>query len=250
METVVFKFKNFKFFAVILFLFLLGCSATHTAFNKRNLDVQTKMSATIFLDPVASDKKTVFLQVKNTTGQSSFDLQDKIKYSIIAKGYKIVEDPKLAHYVLQANVLQVGKSDLRAADYALNGGFGGAVSGALIGGGVGALASNDGKGMLAGALIGGAVSTIADALVKDIVYTAITDVQISEKVFGSSVEEKTKSKLKQGTSGSSKLKSIKTVNWKKYQTRIVSTANKANLKFEEAAKPLREGLARTIAGIF
>jgi len=36
---------------------LLGCGATHTAINKRKLDVQTKMSSTVFLDPMTSDKK-------------------------------------------------------------------------------------------------------------------------------------------------------------------------------------------------
>ncbi len=50
-------------------LMLSGCSATHTAISKRNLQVQTKMSDTIFLDPVADDKRTVFVQVRNTSDQ-------------------------------------------------------------------------------------------------------------------------------------------------------------------------------------
>ncbi|MCC5698300.1 complement resistance protein TraT, partial [Klebsiella pneumoniae] len=50
-------------------LMLSGCSATHTAISKRNLQVQTKMSDTIFLDPVADDKRTVFIQVRNTSDQ-------------------------------------------------------------------------------------------------------------------------------------------------------------------------------------
>ena len=37
---------------------------------------------------------------------------------------------------------------------------------------------------------------------------------------------------------------------KKYQTRIVSEANKVNLKFEEAINPLTQGLAKSISGIF
>lgn len=35
----------------------------------------------------------------------------------------------------------------------------------------------------------------------------------------------------------------------KYQTRIVSSANKANLKFDEAKPVLEEQLAKSIAGI-
>ena len=37
---------------------------------------------------------------------------------------------------------------------------------------------------------------------------------------------------------------------KKYQTRNVSTANKVNLKLENAINPLIQGLAKSVAGIF
>lgn len=37
---------------------------------------------------------------------------------------------------------------------------------------------------------------------------------------------------------------------KKYRTRIVSTATKANLEYEEAAPPLTEGLIRSVSGLF
>jgi hypothetical protein len=36
----------------------------------------------------------------------------------------------------------------------------------------------------------------------------------------------------------------------KYRTRVVSTANKANLQYEEAAVELTNGLARSISGLF
>jgi hypothetical protein len=36
----------------------------------------------------------------------------------------------------------------------------------------------------------------------------------------------------------------------KYRTRVVSTANKANLQYEEAATELTNGLARSISGLF
>ncbi|WP_275112714.1 complement resistance protein TraT [Bathymodiolus thermophilus thioautotrophic gill symbiont] len=38
--------------------------------------------------------------------------------------------------------------------------------------------------------------------------------------------------------------------WKTYRTRIVSTANQVNLKFDEAIKSLEDGLVRSISGIF
>jgi hypothetical protein len=40
------------------------------------------------------------------------------------------------------------------------------------------------------------------------------------------------------------------VEWKTYHTRIVSTANQANLKFEDALPALENGLVRSIAGMF
>ncbi len=55
--------------------------------------------------------------------------------------------------------------------------------------------------------------------------------------------------LNQGTSGSTQQVSNEVTQRKKYQTRIVSTANKLNLKFEDAVPQLEEGLTRSIAGI-
>jgi Enterobacterial TraT complement resistance protein len=46
------------------------------------------------------------------------------------------------------------------------------------------------------------------------------------------------------------LSSTETTDWKRYQTRVQSTASKANLEFEEAAPELTSGLTRSIAGIF
>jgi dynactin complex subunit len=37
--------------------------------------------------------------------------------------------------------------------------------------------------------------------------------------------------------------------WKTYQTRVVSTANKVNLEFEEAVGELRAGLVRSLTGL-
>ena len=53
-----------KFWKSIIFLGLLltmvSCSTMHTVISKRNLDVQTKMSDTIWLEPAAANQKTVF----------------------------------------------------------------------------------------------------------------------------------------------------------------------------------------------
>jgi hypothetical protein len=234
---------------------LAGCSAMHNAINKKTLDVQTKMSSTIFLDPVVSDKKTVFLQIRNTSDKPEFDLEPNIAAAMIEKGYTVVASPEKAHYLLQVNVLQVGRFDLRELDHALHQGFGGAVSGAIAGAAAGSLwpsgSHNNGRSVVTGGLIGATVGTVTDAMVHDVLYSVITDVQISERVANSIVvREKTRTRLKQGERGVREMTSTEKVEWKRYQTRIISTANKVNLKFKQAAPELIKGLTRSITGIF
>ena len=52
-------------------LVLSGCGAMGTAIKKRNLDVKTQMSETIWLEP--SNNHTVFLQIKNTSDKDRAD---------------------------------------------------------------------------------------------------------------------------------------------------------------------------------
>ena len=153
--------------------------------------------------------------------------------------------------VVQVAMLSaVDGADLRAAEHALNQGYGGVMEGALGGAAVGGLASNSGRGALAGGLIGAVAGTVVNAMVKDVSYSIITDIQLSERVkAGKKVRETDRAELKQGTSGSKKTTYSDTTDWKRYQTRIVSTANKVNLKFEQAAPELIAGLSRSIAGL-
>ncbi len=96
-------------------LFLVGCAASQTMISKRNLDVQTKMSETIFLDPVGPEKKVIFVDVRNTSDKDNFDIATPIKDAIAKRGYRITQNPDEAHYRLQANVLSVAKTDPTAA---------------------------------------------------------------------------------------------------------------------------------------
>ena len=77
----------------MLVIFLAGCQALHTSIRKRNLDVQTKMSDTIFLDPVGPDKKVVFVEVRNTSDKENFDVEGAIKEKITKRGYRITDNP-------------------------------------------------------------------------------------------------------------------------------------------------------------
>lgn len=242
------------FAVVISTLGLSGCAAIQTSIAKKDLDVQTKMSDTIFLDPVSPDLRVVYLSVRNTSDKANFEINRPIQAAISSKGYRITADPDEAHYILQANVLSVAKSTQAAAEAALHSGYGGALAGiamgAGIGGGIGGW-SGAGYGALAGGLAGMAAETIGNAVVKDVTFVVITDIEISEKVKnGVLLRQDSKMGLAMGATGSASQTSSEVVDRKKYRTRIVSTANQANLQYETAVQPLTEGLVRSLSGLF
>jgi len=238
-------------------LILNGCAAVHTSIAKKDLDVQTKMSDSIFLDPVEPDKKVIYLNVRNTSDKTNFDITATVARALEGRGYRITTNPKEAHYWLQANVLSVDKASPTAAESALRAGYGGLGSAAL-GGAVGVATgaaidgfTGAGIGGLAGAAAFGLASTLADAAVKDVTFMAITDVEIAERAEeGMIVREDRQQDAKQGVGGARRQSSTKVSEMNKYRTRVVSTANKANLQYEEAAVELTNGLARSISGLF
>lgn len=203
-------------------LTLAGCSAMQTEFGKQNLDVQTRMTRTIFLEPVAPEKRRVFVDVKNTSGKNAFDLQHRLKQAIASKGYAIETDPARAHFLVQANVLQIAKFNANEMNCAFDSGFGGALLGTALAGAAG----GDGRVLLGAGLAGALVGIAADSMIQDNYYTIITDVQLGERVKVGKGEE-----------------------WRKYPTRIISTANKANLQLAQATPLLVNELVNSISGI-
>ncbi len=227
-------------------LVLSGCGAMSTAIKKRNLEVKTQMSETIWLDP--SSQKTVYLQVKNTSDKDMSALQSKITKALQDKGYTVTSSSDNAWYWIQANVLKADKMDLRETQGFLNQGYQGAVAGAALGAGITAYNSNSAGATLGVGLAAGLIGLAADAMVEDINYTMVTDIQISEKTTNS-VQTDNVAALKQGRSGYKVQTSTQTGNQHRYQTRVVSTANKVNLKFEEAKPVLEDQLAKSLANI-
>jgi hypothetical protein len=232
-------------------LLLASCAAIGTAIDKKNLDVQTKMTNTIFLDPVAPNLRTVFVQVRNTSDKPEFRIESEIKAKIAEKGYRIIDNPDQAHYLLQANILQVGEVSKSAAEGSFAGGYGDLAAGAVAGGLIGGGGNRSTSGVVIGGLVGAGAVFVANHLVKDVYYSAITDLQISERTkHGIKVTNKSNNKLAQGTSGSTESISEEVNNLKKYQTRILSSANQVNLKWDAASQSLVQGLANSISGIF
>lgn len=228
-----------------------GCSAMNTAIKKRNLEVSTKMSETIFLEPVAPEERIVYFDIRNTSDKE-INVKKNIVAAFTSRGYKVTDNPKEATYMLQGNILKVGKSDLREAQSFLGSGFGAGVTGAATGVAATAALGGGNRSMAAVGLAGAALGFVGDALVEDTMYAMITDLQIRERPLeGEIITQTQKANLAQGSSTQVKqdIRGGK-VKWKTYRTRIVSTANKMNLDFEEARPVLENALAKSMSGIF
>ena len=245
--------RNLFFAIAVCLVFLVnGCAATRTLIEKRKLTVETKMSETIFLEPVSPEERVVYVDIKNTTDKELSGIEYGIKGRIASNGYRITEDPVEATFILQANILKVGRSDLEETNAMFGEGYQSVVEGAVIGGAIGGDVDEINKGTVAGAIAGGVAGFIFDALVTDDLFTMVTDIQIRERAReGELVYQSEDTDVSQGTATRTKQTShVDDVRWKIYRTRIVSVANKANLDFEEAKPHLQAGLVRSVGGIF
>lgn len=227
---------------------LTSCAATQTAIEHRNLNVSTQNSATIYLDPVSTHQKTVFVEVKNTSDQT-MNVTPHVINALQQNGYKVVTNPGHAHYLLQANILKAGIMSKSASQNALGGGYGSAIAGAATGVALGSF-SNNSNTMLAGGIAGGVAGLVADSLVKNVQVTVITDIQISERAGKGQVEEDFSATLSNGTVSGSYQSATRKSDFRRYRTRIVSSANQVNLTFAKAQPALEQGLAKAMAGIF
>ncbi len=224
-----------------------GCAATQVALEHKDLSVQTQMSATVFLDLENRVQKTVYLDVRNTSS-ADLAIEPLIKSQLERAGYQIQSDPQESFYILQVNVLHVGTCNPSALYSSLRSGWGGPLAGGMAGAAIGATTSSP-NGNLKGALIGSAVELVASSLVKNVTYSIITDIQITER-SNEPVTQKLQSNFAQGKDTQTVQFSDRVTDRKKYRTRVVSSANKVNLKFEAALPYLEKQLARSIAGIF
>lgn len=247
--------KGMKLIATLMMLSILGgCAATQVALGKKDLKVQTKTSSAIFVDPVAKDKRTVYLDIRS--GVMEFDrraFKTFVKDKFIENkdsGYSIVDDPSQAQFHMQVYVLNLEEASPTAAEAALNSGFVGSIA---AGAAVGAIAnsSNRYQGAAVGGLLFGAADVISGSLVKDITFMLVCDVKISEKTRkGVIVRKDTQISAKVSDAGTSKQRVSEVGNRKEYQTRIVTTANQANLKLEDAQELMFNKTAYAMAGFF
>jgi len=243
--------------AAIAISLFSGCAATKVALSKKDLVVQSKISTPVFVDPVAREKRKIYVDVKS--GVMEFDRRKFKKYlkeqfSVHNdNGYKIVDDPNKAQYQMVAYVLNLEQSSPTAAEAALKTGFTGGSMGASVATGavMGGLAGGSGSSVAFGGLVGGIADTVSSSLVKDVTFMLVCDIQIKEKAGkGVIVRKDSKIDTKISDAGQSRQTFSEVSNKKEFRTRIVTTANKANLKLEKAKDKMFQKTAYAMASLF
>tara|TARA_R110002167_G_scaffold93474_1_gene250465 strand:- start:14314 stop:15060 length:747 start_codon:yes stop_codon:yes gene_type:complete len=228
---------------------LSGCAAVGTYINHRNVDSESKMSNTVFLDPVPNSEKTIYVQVRNTSSQDFSKFKPDLVANLKASGWKVVDDVSKAHDMIQVNLLQFGKAKNADAVWnSISSGYGNAVAGGMAGVAAGLMSDSVGTGLGVGAVVG-VGSWVADKLYSNVMYSSITDVQISVKTDGN-VKQVTNSNLSQGSQTNVSQVFEQDSHWLRYRTRVGSLIQKANLTAENAMPVLAKQQANEIAGIF
>ena len=204
---------------------LSGCAASRLMMRYGDLETQTEMSESVFLELRSELPKTVFV-AESSTLDHDVTILPSLERSLIESGYALAETPEEATYLLQINHLRLAEVEL-SEDQTL----GDAVSAALAAGGGAALAADilgaSGTGTAGVGLAVGVVGFVADATTKHIAYTLTTDVLLTETTSEPGNEDEL---IYHGT-------------------RIVSGASKVNLSLEEAFPPMVQGMSVALSGL-
>ncbi|MGE0051766.1 MAG: complement resistance protein TraT [Arcobacter sp.] len=256
------KIKTLGLSIAVSALFFSGCATTE-------LQTSSKMTQSVFINPVAKSKRLIFVSSKNTSGQK-INLENSILTELQAKGYTIIEDPEQATYVLMMNVLYCDKKQENNA-------AGGAVAAGAAGAGISAY-NNGGAGQAIGVGLGAAlVGGLLAKATEDTIYQMQVDILIREKANGkvytssatangqSSVSDSGKAGFMNTFSGnikntdaSGKLNSNMAnataqqyeTNYIEHKTMLFAEATKMNLTLQEATPILEKQIANQIAGLF
>ncbi len=247
------------FLASSLLLFS-GCATSQ-------LQTSAKMTQSVFVNPVAKEKRTIFVSMKNTSG-ADIMLEPRVVQTLINRGYSVIDDPEKASYVLMANVLYCNKKSENNV-----------ASGAMMGGAAGALANSgsNGRSMAVAGLAGAVVGGLIGKATEDSIYQMQVDIVIREKAKGkvsattgnvsgqASVRDGQKSGFANSFGGpirdndaSGKLNSNTYSNssqsyesdFIEHRTMMFAEATKMDLTLDEAIPVLEQKIASQIAGIF
>lgn len=238
-------------FGVLLLFVLLFTMSGCAAISHRNLEVQARMSDTVFLDPeVLESGKPIYVRVTNTSDFYELEFGNLLKEKLRSSGRVVTMNPKEASYLLQANLLYLGE---KKRDMTTEGALAGGVGGALMGG---MIAQNNGirgyGGGLTGLAIGAAgagLGALAGSVIHVDSYLGVVDVSIKEAVDGG-VKGKEVANLQNGSSSTKVTEREVKDTRQEFRTRVVVDATQTNIDRAEATKTISERLATQIAGYF
>lgn len=244
----------------VALLVMSGCATSQ-------LQTSAKMTQSVFVNPVAKEKRTIFVSMKNTSG-ADIMLEPRVVQTLINKGYTVVDDPEKATYVLMANILYCNKKSENNVG-----------SGAVMGGMAGAMANSgaNGRSVAAAGLAGAVVGGLIGKATEDSIFQMQVDIAIREKAKGkvnaysgttsgqASVRDGQKSGFANSFGGpirendaSGRLNSNTYAtssqsyesDFIEHRTMMFAEATKMDLTLEEAIPVLEQKIASQIAGIF
>lgn len=233
---------------------LAGCSTIGMVVEHHDLETHTKASSSIFLNPVPLSKRTIFVQVHNTTDKGNFGLGHALKKQIRAEGWNVVRNPNKATIILQANVLKEGKIEPNRLRAILNQGYGGVVASAAAAAAIAGAAGSDLQGAGIASVAAGAADWVGGLMFDNVSLAVVTDVRIKQRLpHGQTRMVRHRRHMASGYSGSAsaRYRAYRSRSpFKVCRTRIVSTANQVNLTWKEAAPRIRNDLATVMSGVF
>ncbi|MEK7761025.1 MAG: complement resistance protein TraT [Nitrospirota bacterium] len=234
----------------LILAFALCLPLAAHAGNIKDTDLIT--SNTFFLPP--STAKTVFIQARNSSDNEAVSLTD-LGARLTAKGYQIIQDPSVAHYIVLANIVycNITKPEMPVENI-VAGGYGSGIGSSIMGGlqGLTGMASMAGpQGAIVGTAasmglsaiegIGSAVGSLFSGpstpkMPDDVNYACVADLQITEQ--GAAVSTPSKAK-----SGSNAQPGV-------YQTRLAADVHQKKFDETEATPLLQQRLSAAVAGNF
>lgn len=244
--------KSLKFKLITLAVFLLlpalalsGCAtaagpnASASGLSSNGVKLSTKMSASMFLQPVAPKDKIIYVSVRNTSTAIGLNFKRELVSELTNEGYMVTNDPARAHFMIMSNVLYIGKkTKAHTMTGALIGGFGGALIGSRY---------KSTTGVVAGGLIGGLIGAAIGSAFQNKAYMMVVDIQVQERQKGTYTTNGTSTSEGLGNSTTTYNAGVK--NWAIYRDRIVSQAEAINLQFGTAEPILKKQIAHAIANL-
>lgn len=256
------KFTNIAISMVAVSMLFSSCATTE-------LQTASKMTQTLFISPVKQELKTIFISSKNTSGQN-INLEASLKNELITKGYKVVDDPEIATYILMTNVLFVDKKQENNAS-------GAALGAGVIGAGVGGYNSSHAGTMVAAGVGAAILGGLLGKATEDTIYQMQVDVLVKERnkssIYTTSSNLAGQAVVRDGQKAgfmNTHSGTIKDVNasgklasnmsnekiqsyedeYKEQKTIVYAEATKMDLSLEEATPILEKQIANQISGLF